>query len=99
VDAHTTVNQRLWDELAPLHAASAYYDVDSFLRGQETLTEVEVAEVGDVRAADELDGTFDVVFLSPGRPLVWLEDRCTSCIRSSPPAAAATSTRTSRPWS
>jgi 2-polyprenyl-3-methyl-5-hydroxy-6-metoxy-1,4-benzoquinol methylase len=131
VDPHTATNQRLWDELAPLHAASEYYDVDSFLEGKDTLTEVEVAEVGDVRgkrllhlmchfgldtlswarrganvtgvdfsesaiaiardlaqrtgldatfhcgdvlrAADELDDTFDVVFLSRG-VIMWLTD-------------------------
>ncbi|MBM7788520.1 class I SAM-dependent methyltransferase [Tenggerimyces flavus] len=131
MDAHTATNQRLWDELAPLHAASEFYDVDAFLRGKDTLADVEVAEVGDVRgkrllhlmchfgqdtlswarrgaqvtgldfsaealaiardlakragieatfqqgdvmrAADELDDTFDIVFLSRG-VLVWLED-------------------------
>lgn len=49
MDPHTATNQRLWDELAPMHAASEYYDVESFLRGRDTLTDVEVAEVGEVR--------------------------------------------------
>jgi SAM-dependent methyltransferase len=48
MDTHTTINQRLWDELAPLHAASSYYDVQSFLDGTETLEDTEVREVGEV---------------------------------------------------
>ncbi|MEQ4208562.1 class I SAM-dependent methyltransferase [Actinopolymorpha sp. B9G3] len=130
MDTHTTVNQRLWDELAPLHAASDYYDVESFVQGAETLEDTEVREVGDVTgkrlahlmchfgmdslswarhgasvtgldfsrqavdiartlatrtgveaefvcadvmaAADVLDGTFDVVFLSKG-VMMWIE--------------------------
>jgi SAM-dependent methyltransferase len=44
----TAVNQRLWDELAPLHAASAHYDVDSFLAGTNTLGKLETGEVGSV---------------------------------------------------
>ena len=48
MDAHTAVNQRLWDELAPLHAASDFYDVDAFLRGSSTLEVIELGEVGDV---------------------------------------------------
>jgi 2-polyprenyl-3-methyl-5-hydroxy-6-metoxy-1,4-benzoquinol methylase len=48
MDAHTGVNQRFWDEIAPLHAASDYYDVDGFLAGATTLGDVEVAEVGGV---------------------------------------------------
>ncbi|HEY2174787.1 MAG TPA: class I SAM-dependent methyltransferase [Mycobacteriales bacterium] len=48
MDAHTGVNQRFWDEIAPLHAASDYYDVDGFLAGATTLGDVEIAEVGGV---------------------------------------------------
>ncbi|MFD2078749.1 Methyltransferase domain-containing protein [Actinopolymorpha cephalotaxi] len=48
MDQHTTVNQAMWNELAPLHAASDYYDVESFLRGKSTLGALELAEVGDV---------------------------------------------------
>lgn len=48
VDTHTSVNQMMWDELAPLHAGSRYYDVDSFLRGRSTLERLEVEEVGEV---------------------------------------------------
>lgn len=48
MDEHTAVNQKLWDELAPLHAASALYDVDSFLGGANTLGRLEIGEVGSV---------------------------------------------------
>jgi SAM-dependent methyltransferase len=48
MDAHTTVNQHLWDELAPLHAASDYYDVESFVQGRDTLERTELREVSDV---------------------------------------------------
>ncbi|WP_237742630.1 class I SAM-dependent methyltransferase [Actinopolymorpha alba] len=48
MDEHTAVNQRLWDELAPLHEASRYYDVASFQKGSSTLGALEVNEVGDV---------------------------------------------------
>lgn len=48
MDTHASVNQKLWDELAPLHAASRYYDVDAFVAGSSTLGAVELEEVGDV---------------------------------------------------
>lgn len=48
MDAHSGVNQKFWDEIAPLHAASDYYDVDRFLAGAITLGDVEIAEVGEV---------------------------------------------------
>jgi SAM-dependent methyltransferase len=48
MDQHTTVNQAMWNELAPLHAASDFYDVESFLQGKGTLGDLELAEVGDV---------------------------------------------------
>lgn len=48
MDVHTGVNQRFWDEIAPLHAASDHYDVDRFLGGATTLGGIEIAEVGEV---------------------------------------------------
>jgi ubiquinone/menaquinone biosynthesis C-methylase UbiE len=42
-------NRRHWDEVVPLHAASAFYDVPSFKAGASTLKHVEREEVGDVR--------------------------------------------------
>ena len=41
--------QAWWDERAPAHAASAFYDVPGFLAGQESLRAFEPGEVGDVR--------------------------------------------------
>lgn len=141
MDSHTAVNQRLWDELAPLHADSAHYDTAAFLRGGDPLGDLEVAEVGDVagkrlvhlmchfgmdtlswarrgarvtgvdfsaeaigiageltgqlnaeaqfvccdvtQAADRLNQTFDIVFLSKG-VMMWIQDLATwadSCAR------------------
>jgi SAM-dependent methyltransferase len=48
MDTHANVNQKLWDELAPLHAASRYYDVDAFVAGASTLGAIELEEVGAV---------------------------------------------------
>lgn len=42
-------NRAHWDEAAPLHAASSFYDVDEFRRNPDRLKPVELAEVGDVR--------------------------------------------------
>lgn len=43
-----SVNRALWDELVPIHVASAFYDVEGFLRGGSTLRPFELEEVGDV---------------------------------------------------
>jgi len=43
------VNRAWWDERAPVHAASRFYDVPGFLAGQDSLHEFEPGEVGDVR--------------------------------------------------
>lgn len=43
------LNRAWWDERAPLHAASGFYDVPGFLAGQESLRPFEPGEVGDVR--------------------------------------------------
>ena len=48
------VNRLQWDERAPLHVASEFYDVDSFRAGKSTLESVEVEEVGDVTGRDLL---------------------------------------------
>jgi SAM-dependent methyltransferase len=42
-------NRARWDESVPIHAASAGYDLEGFLRGEKTLYPVEMDEVGDVR--------------------------------------------------
>jgi 2-polyprenyl-3-methyl-5-hydroxy-6-metoxy-1,4-benzoquinol methylase len=48
VDEHLATNLRFWDEIAPHHAASQAYAVDSFVAGRNTLGAPELAEVGDV---------------------------------------------------
>jgi SAM-dependent methyltransferase len=42
------LNRAMWDERVPIHVASDFYDVDSFLAGNSTLRRFEVEEVGDV---------------------------------------------------
>jgi len=41
-------NRALWNEMTPIHARSAFYDVDGFKRGRITLGNLEREEVGDV---------------------------------------------------
>jgi len=48
VDEHTAVNRDFWDEVAPHHEASEFYDVESFVAGRDTLGDIEVAELGDM---------------------------------------------------
>jgi SAM-dependent methyltransferase len=43
------LNRAWWDERAPVHAASGFYDVPGFLAGQDSLRAFEPGEVGDVR--------------------------------------------------
>ena len=43
------LNRAWWDERAPVHAASGYYDVPGFLAGQDSLRAFEPGEVADVR--------------------------------------------------
>ena len=45
---YTAANRELWDELAGIHAESAFYDVDGFLSGRCTLMPLECQELGDV---------------------------------------------------
>ncbi|HYM15157.1 MAG TPA: class I SAM-dependent methyltransferase [Dehalococcoidia bacterium] len=42
-------NRAHWDEVTPIHVASAFYDVSAFKGGRTSLDAVERAEVGDVR--------------------------------------------------
>jgi SAM-dependent methyltransferase len=48
MNEHLLANQRWWDEVTPVHAASAFYDVESFKAGKTSLLPVELAELGDV---------------------------------------------------
>jgi 2-polyprenyl-3-methyl-5-hydroxy-6-metoxy-1,4-benzoquinol methylase len=43
------LNRAWWDERAPVHAASGFYDVPGFLAGKDSLRAFEPGEVGDVR--------------------------------------------------
>lgn len=47
-DHHHAANRSAWDELAPIHATSAFYDVDGFLGGASALRPFEFEEMGDV---------------------------------------------------
>ena len=42
------LNRAWWDERAPAHAASGFYDVAGFLAGRDSLRAFEPGEVGDV---------------------------------------------------
>ena len=47
-------NRRQWDERAPLHVMSEFYDLEGFRAGRSTLRAVEVEEVGDVTGRELL---------------------------------------------
>src|SRR5262249_46319131 len=48
MNSHEQANRRRWDELVPIHARSAFYDLASFRAGKCTLWPLEVGELGDV---------------------------------------------------
>jgi SAM-dependent methyltransferase len=62
-------NRLQWDERAPLHVASDFYDVAGFRAGRNTLRPIEMAEVGDVagRALVHLQCHFGLDTLSWAR--------------------------------
>jgi 2-polyprenyl-3-methyl-5-hydroxy-6-metoxy-1,4-benzoquinol methylase len=45
---HDTINRSYWDKIIPVHQASAYYELQSFLDGNTTLKCVEEEELGDI---------------------------------------------------
>jgi SAM-dependent methyltransferase len=45
---HLEMNRRMWDHVAPIHAASEFYDVEGFIGGKGSLRATPLAEVGDV---------------------------------------------------
>ena len=47
-DHHLAANRSAWDELAPIHAKSAFYDVEGFLGGTTALRPFELEEMGEV---------------------------------------------------
>ena len=48
MDRRLQVNRTNWNERTPVHAASAFYDVEGFKAGRITLKDLERREVGDV---------------------------------------------------
>ena len=48
MNPHHAINRHWWDEVTPVHLKSAFYDVEGFLRGRNTLGHVERGAVGDV---------------------------------------------------
>lgn len=49
MNEHMEANRRHWDEVVPLHMASGFYDVSSFMAGRSTLKRLELDELGPVR--------------------------------------------------
>ncbi len=45
---YMNANRALWNELTPIHARSAFYDLEGFKRGKSSLLALEIEEVGDV---------------------------------------------------
>lgn len=48
MDKYLENNREMWNDWAPLHAESEFYDVESFKKGRCTLYPIEVEEMGDV---------------------------------------------------
>jgi SAM-dependent methyltransferase len=51
-DERIEANRRHWDEVAPLHAASEFYDVAGFKAGRVAVEPFEIEEVGSVDGLD-----------------------------------------------
>ncbi|HUZ44317.1 MAG TPA: class I SAM-dependent methyltransferase [Acidimicrobiales bacterium] len=51
-DDRLDANRRMWDERAPLHAVSDFYDLDSFRAGRSSLQPFEVEELAPVDGLD-----------------------------------------------
>ncbi|HEY41166.1 MAG TPA: class I SAM-dependent methyltransferase [Dehalococcoidia bacterium] len=48
MDEYLNKNLDMWNDWAPLHAESEFYDVEGFKNGRNTLDSIELEEVGDV---------------------------------------------------
>ena len=48
MDQRLEINRRNWDERVPVHAASTFYNVESFKAGRITINRIECEEVGPV---------------------------------------------------
>lgn len=51
-DHHRDANRAAWNERAPIHAASDFYDIPGFLAGACTLRDFEPGEMGEVAGCD-----------------------------------------------
>ena len=49
MNEYFAVNQSLWNAWTPIHARSAFYNVDAFRAGRLTLNAIELEQLGDVR--------------------------------------------------
>lgn len=49
MDSYFKANKDLWNEWAEIHNKSEFYDVKGFLRGKQTLHEIELKELGDIK--------------------------------------------------
>jgi hypothetical protein len=47
-DEFRETNKRHWDEAAPLHVGSEFYDVESFKTGRNSLYQLEIDDMGPV---------------------------------------------------
>ncbi|TFG35019.1 class I SAM-dependent methyltransferase [Candidatus Thorarchaeota archaeon] len=48
MDEYLRANRDLWDKLAKIHYESAFYDVEGFMMGKQTLDPIEVDELPDI---------------------------------------------------
>jgi SAM-dependent methyltransferase len=48
MDERLRANREWWDELVDIHVRSQFYDVDGFKAGRNTLSPIELGELGDV---------------------------------------------------
>lgn len=46
---YTNINKKWWNDITPVHAASALYNLDGFKKGNFSLQSIELRELGDVR--------------------------------------------------
>ncbi|MHA1963918.1 MAG: class I SAM-dependent methyltransferase [Candidatus Thorarchaeota archaeon] len=48
MDEYMNANRELWDKLAKTHHKSEFYDVEGFLKGNQTLDPIEIEEIPDL---------------------------------------------------
>ena len=47
-DKYISINQKSWDIKTDIHVKSAFYDVDGFIKGKNSLKDIELNLLGDV---------------------------------------------------